>query len=79
VRVSSDGTSNACGAPIPSAIAGRIADPLAGRATPTLQQTGGRGMWLVNQLCELVQVRSTDHGVTVRVHASLEPEHARSA
>jgi anti-sigma regulatory factor (Ser/Thr protein kinase) len=46
---------------------GRLADPLTGRLTPTLEQEGGRGLFLVHQLCDLVQVRSSDHGTTVRV------------
>jgi len=46
---------------------GRVTDPLAGRLMPTLEQTGGRGVYLVNQLCDLVQLRSSDHGTVVRV------------
>jgi anti-sigma regulatory factor (Ser/Thr protein kinase) len=47
--------------------AGRLLDPLTGRLTPSLDQEGGRGLYLVNQLCDLVAVRSSDHGTTVRV------------
>jgi len=47
---------------------GRIDAPLAGRRPPAPGQYGGWGLWLANQLCELVQVRSFDHGSTVRVH-----------
>lgn len=49
--------------------AGRIADPLAGRRAPTLEQLGGRGLWMVNQLCDLVQIRTPPHAPvnTVRV------------
>lgn len=36
---------------------GRISDPLAGRRRPALNATGGRGLWLVHQLCELVEYR----------------------
>jgi hypothetical protein len=32
---------------------------------------GQRGLWLVNQLCDLVQLRSPDDGVVVRLHAAL--------
>jgi anti-sigma regulatory factor (Ser/Thr protein kinase) len=46
---------------------GRVTDPLAGRLMPSLEQTGGRGVYLVNQLCDLVQLRSSDHGTVVRV------------
>ena len=49
--------------------AGRgIADPLAGRRRPHAGALGGRGLWLANQLSDLVQLRVLDgHGV-VRVH-----------
>jgi anti-sigma regulatory factor (Ser/Thr protein kinase) len=50
---------------------GHIHDPLAGRHTPTLDTAGGVGLWAVNQLCDLVQVRATDAGTTVRVHAAV--------
>lgn len=46
---------------------GRLVDPLTGRLAPTLDQEGGRGLYLVNQLCDLVAVRSSDVGTTVRV------------
>lgn len=47
---------------------GRIGEPLVGRNRPTLEQQTGRGLWLANQLCDLVQLRSYDSGVVVRVH-----------
>jgi anti-sigma regulatory factor (Ser/Thr protein kinase) len=47
--------------------AGRLIDPLTGRFAPALDQAGGRGLYLVNQLCDLVAVRSSDAGTTVRV------------
>jgi anti-sigma regulatory factor (Ser/Thr protein kinase) len=46
---------------------GYIEDPLAGRIAPPLDQHGGRGLWLVNHLCHLVQIRSTPNGTVVRV------------
>lgn len=46
---------------------GHLADPLTGRRLPPVDQEGGRGVFLVNQLCDLVQVRSTEHGTTVRL------------
>jgi anti-sigma regulatory factor (Ser/Thr protein kinase) len=49
---------------------GRITDPLAGRRRPTACQPGGRGLWLANRLCDLVQIRSSGAGPTVRVHLS---------
>ncbi|MFE5324795.1 anti-sigma factor RsbA family regulatory protein [Embleya sp. NPDC056575] len=47
--------------------AGRITDPLAGRHRPTTDQDGGRGLWIANQICDLVQIRSTETGTTVRL------------
>ena len=46
---------------------GTVLDPLTGRLTPSLDSEGGRGLYLVNQLCDLVQVRSSERGTTVRV------------
>ena len=47
---------------------GRIREPLVGRLRPAPDQASGRGLWLVNHLCDLVQVRSDDRGSVVRVH-----------
>ncbi|MGZ4278268.1 MAG: anti-sigma factor RsbA family regulatory protein [Solirubrobacteraceae bacterium] len=47
--------------------AGRISDPLAGRRRPDVTQPGGFGLWIVHQLCDLVQVRSAPFGGVVRV------------
>jgi anti-sigma regulatory factor (Ser/Thr protein kinase) len=47
---------------------GRIDDPFAGRVEPPVTTEGGRGLWMANQLCELVQVRAYSDGGTVRVH-----------
>jgi anti-sigma regulatory factor (Ser/Thr protein kinase) len=47
---------------------GFIDDPLVGRLPPPVDQHGGRGLWLVNHLCDLVQVRSSPDGTVVRVH-----------
>lgn len=46
---------------------GSIRDPLAGRRRPGLDQEGGYGLWLVNQLSELVQVRTFPTGTVVRL------------
>jgi anti-sigma regulatory factor (Ser/Thr protein kinase) len=46
---------------------GLIESALIGRTRPDPMSTSGRGMWIVNQLCDLVQVRSWKHGTTVRV------------
>jgi anti-sigma regulatory factor (Ser/Thr protein kinase) len=49
---------------------GRIASPLVGRDRPSPDQESGRGLWIVHQLCDLVQVRSTPAGTTVRLHVA---------
>jgi anti-sigma regulatory factor (Ser/Thr protein kinase) len=50
---------------------GVIDEPLAGRVRPAPGQSGGYGLWLANQFCELVQVRSFDSGTVVRLHMQL--------
>jgi anti-sigma regulatory factor (Ser/Thr protein kinase) len=47
---------------------GHIDDPLVDRRRPAPGQPGGRGLWLANQLCDLVQLRSFTTGTTVRLH-----------
>jgi len=47
---------------------GRIEHPLAGRKRPSAAQPGGRGLWLANQLCDLVQIRVDANGTIVRIH-----------
>jgi len=42
--------------------------PLAGRVRPVPGQLGGYGLWLANQLCDLVQIRSLPAGTVVRLH-----------
>lgn len=49
---------------------GRIEEPLVGRVRPLTTQEGGRGLWIANQLCDLVQIRSGEDGTTVRLQAS---------
>jgi len=49
--------------------AGHIAgSSLIGRTLPPVEQTDGRGLWLANQLCDLVQIRSAPGGTAVRLH-----------
>jgi anti-sigma regulatory factor (Ser/Thr protein kinase) len=50
---------------------GWIDDPLAGRERPSDLRGGGRGLWIVNHLCDLVQVRSSASGSVVRLQMSL--------
>jgi MEDS: MEthanogen/methylotroph, DcmR Sensory domain/Histidine kinase-like ATPase domain len=44
-----------------------VDDPLAGRVQPADDEPDERGLWQANQTCDLVQVRSTPDGSTVRV------------
>ncbi len=52
---------------------GHIEDPLAGLRTPNPEQLRGRGLWLVNQVCDLAQIRSSPDAATttVRLHMRL--------
>jgi anti-sigma regulatory factor (Ser/Thr protein kinase) len=47
---------------------GRFSDLLAGRVRPTADQIGGRGLWIVQQVCDLVQIRSHAGRTAVRLH-----------
>ncbi len=53
---------------------GYIEDPLAGRSRPGPEQHTGRGLWLVNQLCDLVQIRSSPSGTAIRVQKNRSTE-----
>jgi anti-sigma regulatory factor (Ser/Thr protein kinase) len=50
---------------------GWISDPLAGRLRPGPGETGGQGLWVVNQVCDLVEVRTGRSGTTIRLRMSL--------
>ena len=50
---------------------GHIEEPLAGRRCPTLAEGSGYGLWVVNQVCDLVQIRSQPAGTVVRLHMNL--------
>jgi len=48
---------------------GHLLDPLAGRTRPTAASAnGGRGLWMIHQLCDLVETRTTPAGLTLRLH-----------
>jgi anti-sigma regulatory factor (Ser/Thr protein kinase) len=49
---------------------GRFDRPLAGTVRPVPDQTSGFGLWIANQVCDLVQIRSLEDGSTVRLHVS---------
>lgn len=48
--------------------AGHIADPLAGRRRRPADASSGHGLWLVNQVCDLVETRTGPKGTTTRLH-----------
>jgi anti-sigma regulatory factor (Ser/Thr protein kinase) len=50
---------------------GHITSPLAGRLPPVLAAGDGGGLWLANQLCDLVQIYSSADGTAVRVYQDL--------
>jgi anti-sigma regulatory factor (Ser/Thr protein kinase) len=51
---------------------GHLTDLLAGRRRPRLDSAdGGRGLWMMHQLCDLVETRATPAGLTVRLHMRL--------
>jgi anti-sigma regulatory factor (Ser/Thr protein kinase) len=50
---------------------GVITDPLAGRRQPSLDALGGHGLWIVNQVCDQVEMQSDKTGTTIRLHMTL--------
>ncbi|HSJ46319.1 MAG TPA: sensor histidine kinase [Euzebyales bacterium] len=48
--------------------AGVITDPFIGRVVPGHEEHDPRGLWMVNQVCDIVQVRSSAQGSVVRLH-----------
>ncbi len=52
---------------------GRISDPEAGQHRPAADATGGHGLWLVRQVCDLVELRSDQTGTTIRMHMRIHP------
>lgn len=57
---------------------GTAAPALADRRRPGSDIGAPRGLWLANQLCDLVQLRSFTDGNAVRVHLRAEPSMAAS-
>jgi len=52
---------------------GHITDPLAGYRRPASDEPGGQGLWLVNQVCDLAEIRtSAALGTTIRLHMFLD-------
>lgn len=57
---------------------GVITDPLAGRRAPPPDALGGHGLWLVHQVCDLVELRSDNTGTTIRMHMSVSSPRQRN-
>jgi len=51
---------------------GHIADPLAGSVRPAPGHAGGQGLWLVNQVCDLVEIRTGPAGTVIRLHMRIQ-------
>ena len=45
---------------------------LVGRRTPPTDSPRGRGIWIMNQVCDLVQLHSDETGTVIRMHVSLD-------
>lgn len=50
---------------------GKMTAPLAGRIEPSTRDLRGRGLWLANQICDLVQIRSVPEGMQARAHQAI--------
>jgi len=50
---------------------GHISDPLAGRLPPSVLHERGRGLFLVNMMCDLVRLHTTPKGTALRLHLIL--------
>ena len=50
---------------------GQITDPLAWHRARSERVLSGKGLWLVNQLCDLVQARTSQAGTVARLHMRL--------
>jgi anti-sigma regulatory factor (Ser/Thr protein kinase) len=53
---------------------GVISDPAAGRKPPPPDSDGGHGLWLVNQVCDRVELHSDENGTVIRMHMSLRTD-----
>lgn len=53
---------------------GHITDPLAGRVPPPVMAEAGRGLLMVNYLCDLVQLKTGPTGTAIRLWMSLSED-----
>jgi anti-sigma regulatory factor (Ser/Thr protein kinase) len=51
----------------------RITDPAAGTELPPHDETGGRGLWIANQLADRLEIRTSALGSAVRLELDFEP------
>jgi len=52
--------------------AGYISDPLAARRRPGGEACASRGLWITEQICDLVEISSSPRGSQIRMHKRLE-------
>ena len=52
---------------------GTIADAQAGQRKPLPGASGGHGLWLVRQVCDVVELTSDASGTVIRMHMTLRP------
>jgi anti-sigma regulatory factor (Ser/Thr protein kinase) len=57
---------------------GHIEDPLAGYTCTPGDEPSGHGLWLVNQVCDLAEIRATALGTTIRLHMFCEMPQANA-
>jgi anti-sigma regulatory factor (Ser/Thr protein kinase) len=50
---------------------GTLSAPLLGRIKPPARDLRGRGVWLANEICDLVQIRSVPDGTRTRAHVAI--------
>ena len=52
---------------------GHMSEPLIGRLRRFPDGSGGQGLWLVHELCDLVEIRTGSGGTQVRLHMQFGP------
>jgi anti-sigma regulatory factor (Ser/Thr protein kinase) len=52
---------------------GHITAPLVGRRQPPPDAAAGGGLWVANQVCDLVQIYSSARGTVIRVCIGVRP------
>jgi anti-sigma regulatory factor (Ser/Thr protein kinase) len=51
--------------------AGVIRDPMAGTQAPQPDALAGYGLWIINQVCDKVDLHSDETGTIIRMHMNL--------